>query len=714
MMKLSQSKSLIKLLAAAAFFVSTLTTYGDDSIQPQRVHPAIRFISPGEAELTWESDLPGSATVAYRTATESAEQTVKPDSAGGTFHQVVLANLQPNQVYQYRITINGDGPPWTSEVFEFDNAMNYTPPMLEKGVDETSSESNALMDSLHHLGGYAVVGESLSEPWATWLAQHTSMTIIAACDDHEQMTQRRHHWYQQGHYGIRFTAQLTAEIPSEIANVAFVKPDDLQRAKELLSPTGTLVCVGKPPATSTLNWKPINDQLFVAHPMSDVTLTRWDHQYGSVSNQSFSGETLDGVDDAGQLEIRWLGRPGADFGIDRNPRMPAPLAVGGRLFHQGMNRMIALDAFNGAVLWSLEMPGLRRVNIPRDCANWCADDAFVYAAAADRLWVIDAATGELKRTLTLPEPDDSNAKKDFDWGYVANTNDTILGTAVTRGSQYEEFWAKPAWYDGKDDQATSKVCGQSLVAYDKQYGNVRWKRDVDAVIHATITIANDRVIFVEITDPELRKLPSGKLTNQQIADKATVVCLDLKTGRELWTQKAPATSSSQVVAFGLADENQFLLESSSDAKFHFTSFDLASGERRWSQSAKWPEDHHGAHMQHAVLMNDKIFVQPQILDSKTGNIIKTNTLGKRRGCATPVGTGNTIIYRGGGGPLSFWSLERDGRSEFTRLRPSCWLSTIPAQGMLFSPEAGGGCSCGGWMECSIGFAPKKGSNHESK
>ncbi len=53
---------------------------------------------------------------------------------------------------------------------------------------------------------------------------------------------------------------------------------------------------------------------------------------------------------------------------------------GAGCYHQGMNRMIALDAFNGAVLWSLEIPDLRRVNIPRDSANWCADESHVFAA----------------------------------------------------------------------------------------------------------------------------------------------------------------------------------------------------------------------------------------------------------------------------------------------------------------------------------------------
>ena len=133
--------------------------------------------------------------------------------------------------------------------------------------------------------------------------------------------------------------------------------------------------------------------------------------------------------------------------------MPAPLAVGGRLFHQGMNRMVALDAFNGAILWSLEIPDLRRVNIPRDCGNWCADRERVYAATRNCLWVIDASTGEMLNTLRLPTP--FNEK--HEWGFVAVTDDMVIGSAVKGESSYQNFWQKAAWYDGKDDAATSKV-----------------------------------------------------------------------------------------------------------------------------------------------------------------------------------------------------------------------------------------------------------------
>ncbi len=224
-------------------------------------------------------------------------------------------------------------------------------------------------------------------------------------------------------------------------------------------------------------------------------------------------------------------------------------------------------------------------------------------------------------------------------------------------------------------------------------------------MQSTITIHQGHLYFVEVDDPTLRDLNTGKLSDDQIWPDASVVCVDLKSGKQIWKSKVPPQSSPQIVAFGMADDSGFVLETSSDDAFHLASFDTTSGVSQWTRSVPWPSDNHGAHMQHAVSMNGQLFLQPHILDASDGSVIKTDTLGKRRGCATPIGAGGSIIYRGGTGPVSLWSLEQERPTEFSRLRPSCWLSTIPAQGMLFSPEAGGGCSCGGWMECSIGFAP---------
>ena len=57
------------------------------------------------------------------------------------------------------------------------------------------------------------------------------------------------------------------------------------------------------------------------------------------------------------------------------------------------------------------------------------------------------------------------------------------------------------------------------------------------------------------------------------------------------------------------------------------------------------------------------------------------------------------------GEIAMWNTLSGSLTSWDRMRPGCWLSTIPASGMLLSPEGGGGCSCGSWMEMSVGFMP---------
>ncbi len=669
----------------------------------------VRFLDPNSAEVRWESVHQGASSVAFGLTRKLG--TIVDSVENGNSHRVVLNGLEIGQTYYYRIGTMQAGKLLLSPFYEFDMRMNYAPPVISNPNSrrpDAAKESvpdevlEALVKQLTHAGGFAVVSGEHADRWGEALAARTTMTVVAACKDDSALQRFRRQWYDAGIYGVRLSAQLRSDIPDDFANLVVCSASAVRRGKRHLAKSGTLVCIGKPSADSGTEWVSIGPQIWLHHLDEVSGLAEWGHQYGSPANQSYSGESLGGADEAGELEVRWLGRPGADFGIDRNPRMPAPLAVGGRLFHQGMNRMIAMDAFNGAILWSLEIPDLRRVNIPRDCGNWCADRDRVYAATHNCLWVIDAATGEMLNTLRLPEP--FNAK--HEWGFVAVTDDILIGSAVKGESIYEDYWQKAAWYDGKGEAATSKICADAIIAYDKKYGDVLWQYDMDAGVQATITIFEDCIYFVEANDPTLRKLDTGKLTNQQIWKDASVVCLDRKTGKQRWKKPVGSQGADQVVSFGMADKDQFVLQTSFGNRFHFASYDSENGEPVWSREVKWPADHHGAHMQHAVLMGGKLFVQPHVLDAANGEILQTGTLGKRRGCATPIGSGGAILYRGGTGPLSLWSLEKGKPTEFTRLRPSCWLSTIPAQGMLLSPEAGGGCSCGGWMECSIGFGPR--------
>ena len=41
------------------------------------------------------------------------------------------------------------------------------------------------------------------------------------------------------------------------------------------------------------------------------------------------------------------------------------------------------------------------------------------------------------------------------------------------------------------------------------------------------------------------------------------------------------------------------------------------------------------------------------------------------------------------------------------IRSGCWLSMIPAGGLLLAPETSAGCSCTHAIQTSIGYIPKR-------
>ena len=73
------------------------------------------------------------------------------------------------------------------------------------------------------------------------------------------------------------------------------------------------------------------------------------------------------------------------------------------------------------------------------------------------------------------------------------------------------------------------------------------------------------------------------------------------------------------------------------------------------------------------------------------------------GCGTYAACESALFFRASN--VTIWDAESGTTTKWHRLRPDCWLSTIPAAGMLLCAEGGGGCSCGTWMETSVGFMP---------
>jgi len=111
-------------------------------------------------------------------------------------------------------------------------------------------------------------------------------------------------------------------------------------------------------------------------------------------------------------------------------------------------------------------------------------------------------------------------------------------------------------------------------------------------------------------------------------------------------------------------------------------------------------------MQHPVLANGKVYLWPAVYRVADGSREPRN-MPDRGGCPTFAAGSRVFVYRGSGGVISLWDCETGRRGGWQSIRPGCWLSVIPADGMILAPEGGAGCSCGGWIQTSVVFSKKE-------
>lgn len=704
-----------------------------------RVPVHARFIAPDAAIVSWETENPGEAIVEYGVGERWDQRAQEPGAKAA--HQVTLRGLEPKALYRYRVRWSAPeagGP--VSEAFELDNAINYTVQPISADPSPYPADARGrryalnarqILSATGVTRGYCLVLDSHEGQLAYELARQSEMIVFGVDPDRARLARTRARLAQAGVYGTRITLHHAESLkdlafPPSFANLIVADgpvelgtlPASAAQVIPLLQPATGVAFLGPWPAPTQPAVKARLETwlegMKVPWDWADseagrwVRLRRelppdtgsWTHQYGEAGNTANSREGLQGVTRTDRLQVQWLGRPGADFGIDRNPRMPAPLAVNGRLFHQGLNRIIALDSYNGAVLWSLEIPALRRVNMPRDAGNWCADAERLYIAVKDRCWVVDAASGEVIRTVPLADP---SLRSSHEWGYIARAGDLLFGSSVRQGAAYTDFWGGESWYDGTSGQGTEKVCSDDLFAVESASGEPRWRYRGGVVMNPTVAVADGRVLFVECRHPEIAAGATRRIGSPKLWEDQHLVALDARTGERLWEQ--PIDTADGIVVFYLvAAEDKIWIASSAAGKYHLAAYRGTDGQSLWRATHDWPSDNHGGHMQHPVVVRNTVFLEPCGYEVSTGRLL-TKNVGRHEGCATYAATLNALIYRGESRRTAMWDLESGAVTSWYNLRPSCWLSTVPANGMILSPEGGGGCSCGNWLETSLGFMP---------
>lgn len=698
--------------------------------------PYAQFTTPDQAVVRWSTAKP-SPTILELSGLGETQRVF--DAEPKTDHTAVLTGLRSNSVGDYVIKAEMDGKSKVSQRFQLDSSFNYNQPALI-GSPNFSSDSQAASDTAKRLLDEAGIAKGIclvlglrDASLAFELARQSEMNVICVDTDKTLVNDVREKLSASNSYGTRFSVRHVhsfSELPfiGQFANLIvserpFLEGRDISDLREmyrLLRPFGGVALFerdSKPQLemngslkhwldNEAQNWTRLDDEtrqlVKIVRPAIQGS-GEWSHLYGRADNSAFGGETLAGASSVGDLEVQWIGRPGPRAQPDRSGRKPSPLSKNGRLFVQGLHRVIGVDALNGMPLWSLEIPQLERFNMPRDCGNWCADDEHVYIAVRDHCWKVNAQTGDINETIQVINGNRNEWK--YDWSYVARVGDALLGSAVKQGTAFTNFWgnADAGWYDARNGAATFKVCSENLFALNPNTREKKWVYANGVILNSTITATAEFTYFVECRHSKVKASTLRRIGIPELWQDQFLVALDTQTGETAW--EVPINTVDGIVVFYMAKGgDQLILTSSSDRNYNVYAFDSKDGTQVWEQSFGWlnGKGDHGKAMSRPAIVGNTVYVRPQTLDLKTGEILPLKMPGG--GCGTYAATTNALFFRSGN--VTAWNRSSGGTTSWSRLRPGCWLSTVPANGLLLSPEAGGGCSCGSWLESSIGFIPK--------
>ena len=696
--------------------------------------PWFEFTRPGEAIVRWKTAKKAISRVEIQAGRQTRTVTGKRPT---TSHQLTLTGLAHRRIHLVTLLDSEGQTQRRSADHELDSFFNYAPTAWPETDSGQARQAREILARSGIDRGLCLVVGLTDGRLAESLAATGRLSVIAVDTDLKKVAAIRNRLLAAGHYGRRLTVRHVAslkrlDLPGQWANLIVseslqtdgVLPTPATEITAQLRPDGGVACIGQ--AADTRNPLTADRLKSWLGPLAKTarleldnnsggpwaSWTRdplpgsgdWSHLYGHADNTAFAGEQLAGVRKSSDLAVQWVGRPGPRYQPDRNGRKPSPLSTAGRLFLQGLHRVIAVDAFNGSILWSLEIPDLERFNMPRDCGNWCADRDFLYIAIRDRLWQIDVRNGQVVKQWEVPQPEGRSGP--WDWGYIARTEDKIIGTAVRRATSWTNYWggAGAGWYDARSGEVTHKVCSDGLFSIDRKTGKVSWHYSNGVVLNTTLAINGDKIYFVECRHETVIGAPERRVGRPELWKKMFLVAMDANSGSMIWER--PLELPPGKVVFSMAQSgDKLVIAGSADGKYNVHSFKTANGESGWTRSFGWPggKGDHGKAMSRPAIVGGKVYLRPHVLSLADGTNDGPQMPGG--GCGTYACSSGALFFRSS--TVTVWN-QQDGKSStWKRLRPDCWLSTIPASGMLLSPEGGGGCSCGTWMETSVGFIPRQ-------
>jgi len=532
------------------------------------------------------------------------------------------------------------------------------------------------------------------------LANLTELSLIGIEDDAGKRAAARKALEAAGLYGARATVRggPLASLPSGFANLVVLDrvtnpnaaaPADAAR---LARPWGGVLCLDGPAKITRRG------------PLEGAG--EWTHIYADTANTACSGDRLVG----GEMRIQWFGPPGPNPMADRHHRAVPPLARDGRLFVPAYNKIIAVDAWNGTLLWQADLPHASRLGAPKDSGYLALAHDVLYAAGLAECVALDVATGATVRRFPTPQLDAGGPK--HTWGYVATAGDALFGSGRKKGASLRTMGRSVIEIQYGDFRNVST--SDYLFCLGRNTGAKRWAYAAGVILDPTIAIANGRVYFVESANPAAAKDADGRMKlGFLLGSGASLVALDARSGRTLWKKPVDLRSLQHVIFLSVARNTIVLTGSKNKNKtvwYELFAFDATTGQPRWHReqdNRNRPGGDHGEQTRHPVLAGGVVYVEPRAYDLKTGKPVpgwKFNRGG--HGCGTMSASAAQLFYRASN-PAMFDLRTRKASKLTTVTRPGCWINIIPACGLVLVPEASSGCTCPFPVQTSLAFAPAR-------
>ncbi len=598
--------------------------------------------------------------------------------------------------------------------------------------------------------GFCLVLGASDAGWVAEIARQSAFFVVAVDPQASNVAAARDRLMRAGLYGkravVHHVAQQELAYPAYFANL-IVSDEILQSDRlpyrpssvlRLLQPYGGTIALRSTDAAALSTdwrmeglgeWTSNRDDSGVTWQVARREglpgAGEWTHMYADGANTVCSGDRLV----ANKSVLQWFGPPGAEDVVERHAVAMPPLFKDGRLFVAGLfDTVQAVDAYNGTRLWKKTVSESTRMMLSHNAGFMAAGDDVLFVAADSDCWMLHADTGRLLHKF-------APVHSENDWGYVGVVGHYLLGSDQKRpADEYSSGTRKEGYRfltSAKDLQSRPTV-SETLFAFDSRTRRRIWTNEAPSVIlNSTITVGGERVYFVESRAADVLADQTGTAWLPDFfARDARLVAIDLVDGRERWSQplgslsSTPGDTHEHIVFLSYSDGMLVLTRTGHiDGKlaYRLEGRDATTGSLQWQQTI--PSRHRvyapltygkNGQQSHPSIVDGKVFLLSHItdalitLDLKTGSIERDQTLFDfwihSKTCAVPTASASRLFFRRD----SCYMLDLATRQaiDLTSVtRPGCWMSIIPAGGLILMPEASSGCTCGFALQTSVVLAP---------